>query len=147
MIIPEKYKKAFRIVAGLMAIVKYGYTLAVERDQVFVVDPREIPGLKERQTARAIYPSSGLMIHREKRAGRSWSDMVVSIVENMGPVLESDKSRGLTTPELRAAHDGCDDPDCVVHGGCENAEEVEEQTPPDLPGVKRGWGLNDTPEA
>jgi len=80
---------------------------------------------------------AGIMVYQESRADRSWTDMLLSVLQAMGPVLEDDKRDGKTTADSRREDDpdmGCTNPDCLVHNG-----------PPI--GPQNGWGSGEPPEA
>ena len=119
--------KAIEIIKGCVAIVKLGYELNLGKDLVIVVDPRK---LLDTEGLRGF---AGVMVYREDRSGRSWSDMLHSTVTNMGPVLDADKEAGLVTSEQRAEHDVCPvhGPDCPDRGGFPGEDIFSDEVPMD----------------
>ena len=105
--------KSVKLIKGMIALVKGDYRLVLGRDAISVVDPR-VDG-----TSDKIFMLAGMVVHEETRAGRSWTDMLLSVLENMAPVLEADKRDGMTTAESRERDDElppCNNPDCPIHG-------------------------------
>jgi len=132
----DKFAKAVLIMKGLIALVKGDYRLVLGREGILVVDPRMELGDDDAPIAML----AGISTYREERSGRPWTSMLLSVLENMGPVLEDDKRDGKTTAESRRADDpalpDCGNPNCPIHGKKK-----------DLPGPVHGWIMPEVPEA
>lgn len=100
------YKKAVEMMRGLIAVVKGDYRVVIEKDAITIVDPRS--GIDGGE----VFALAGMRLYQEHRNGRSWGEMLLSVVRNMEPVLEADKRDGKTTAEARVE----DDDLCPIHG-------------------------------
>jgi hypothetical protein len=138
----DKFKKAVEIMRGMIAVVKGGYILLLGRDGIVVVDPRAGGGTDD----MPVYMIAGMRVYQETRADRSWADMLLSVLENMGPVLEDDKRDGKTTAKSRAEDDElppCDNPNCPIHGdGDGDGDPLHRPANGPL-----GWHMPEIPEA
>ena len=105
--------KSVKLIKGMIALVKGDYRLVLGRDAISVVDPRVETG------GSVIHTLAGMLVHHETRVDRSWTDMLLSVVENMAPVLRDDVRDGKTTAQSRESDDElppCDNPNCPIHG-------------------------------
>jgi hypothetical protein len=127
----DKLKKAVTILRGVVAVLKHEYVFVLHRERVAVVDPREVAEMY------GSFELGGVLVHAESRGNRSWSDALLALIEEMGPRLEEDRVKDLTTAAAREEQDegeqpACTNPNCPVHGN----------PPPRIdepPGGQRGW--------